>query len=649
MNGAVLTRNDDALELDISACRGSDFQDAKEKIKEVTGRRFDFERKVWIAPATAQNADRILKTIRPQADEALLQWVRASMTQSEESLTAPLPDDAKELKVPWAYERCEWQPETVNDEPFNGLLDYQRAAVEAMAERSRAVLADDMGLGKTLEAISAVEEWRLRHPDVEDGPKLVVCPSSVKGSWKRELERWLPPGTEVAVIAGSYSPRKATASDHIALGHTTDAQGNMPLKLSSAEVRRLELMRAIERNAWVVVNWEQLRIEKFKAKTRNGGTKTVTQMRETLFEETEWLAVIADEVHRAKNKDAKQSRGLWRVAGRVMYGLTGTPLMNSPDELWSILRWLWPEQYHELGARVNAQAYWAFYEDFVDYYEDFRKRKVITGVKNADALRFILKDKLIRRTAAILGLKGRKRFYFDVELTPKQQKLYNEAEKAMWLAVEKDIAAGNKDALEFARAAVENGSVANLIRIPNGASRLVRLQQILENCALIGGDDESALMDDFEERYEDSRPSQWVVFCKYKESCTLLADRLRRKYDANVAVYTGDAKPTARTQMEDDFQRGDLDVVVGTIDAMKEGITLTSGHLMYFLTRSFVPDINEQCEAREDRLGQQELVRVYIPQPSNTVSADKVEPINQLKSTIVRTVLPKDHIEEVFE
>lgn len=616
----VLTKNGDQLELALAGCRGSEFQDAKEKIKEVPGRRFDFERKLWIVPADPRAADRILKTIRPEADEELLNWIKMSMTKAEETLTSPLPGDAK-LQVPWADRRAPWQPEEVNGEEVKGAEPWQRAAIDKMARVGRAILADDMGLGKTFEAITAVEEWVLRNPNPDGtprvGPKLVVAPSSVVGGWKRELLRWLD-DPEVVVV-----------------------DGKTPAK------RQEQLLDGIERDAWVIVNWEQLRVQKQKVKTRNGGTKTVKAMKEPLFEQTPWLAVIGDEVHKAKNPKSQQTQGLWRCQGEVMYGLTGTPIMNSPDELWAILRWLWPDEYHELGARKNAVAYWTFYEDYVEYWEDHFRRKVVTGVKNPDALRFVLKDKLIRRTAAILGLKGRKRIFYPVPLNPGQKKLYDEAEKAMWLAVEADIAAGNKDAIEFAKAATEGGGIANLIRIPNGAARMVRLQQVLENAALLGGADDSGIMDDFEEKYADSRPSQWVVFCKFRESCTLLAERLRHKHGANVAVYNGDVKAADRTKIEDAFQRGEYDVIVGTLAAMYQGINLQNAHLMYFLTRDWVPAINDQAEAREDRKGQQEQVRVYIPQPPDTVATDKVEPTNRLKQTIEKTVLPKDKIEEV--
>jgi SNF2 family DNA or RNA helicase len=112
-------------------------------------------------------------------------------------------------------------------------------------------------------------------------------------------------------------------------------------------------------------------------------------------------------------------------------------------------------------------------------------------------------------------------------------------------------------------------------------------------------------------------------------------------------VYTGEVKPADRTQVEDDFQKGDIDIIVGTLDALKEGITLTASAMMYMMTRFFVPDYNEQFEARCDRLGQQEQVLIYIPQAEESVATSKVEPINRVKERIVRAVVPKDEIQEV--
>lgn len=616
---ATLVKSGDQLEIDLSSCRGSEFQDAKDKIKDIPGRRWQPENKVWVLPAHPQTADRILKTIRPEADQSLIDWIVASRSHHDESLTTPVaPDDGK-LLIPWAYKRTSWQPEVVNDNKVTGLLPHQRPAVKAIAERKRILLADDVGLGKTIISLSAIEEFKLREGQKE-GPVLIAAPASVMGGWMREIRRWLPPETEAVIIPGGWAPK-----------------------------RRLKAFEdALEANAYIIVNHEQLRIEKVKQKMRNGGSKTVTQMKNPLLEEVEWLAVVADEVHRFKNPKAAQSKGLWRVSGQVQIGATATAIMNSPDEMWSPLRWLYPTEFHERGMAVNATAYSSFYQDYVDFYEDHFKRKIVTGVKNPDQLKFVIKDKLIRRTAAILGLKGKHRYYDDFDLNEDQQKLYDEAEASMWLAVSEQASAGNKDALAFAQAAMGGDTPTMLWRIPNGAARFVRLQQVIENSELLGGPDSSASMDSFEAKFEATGEGTepWVVFCKFKDSCEILARRLREKYDVNVGVYTGDVQPYVRTELEDEFQRGELDVMVGTIDAMKEGITLTRSHLQYWLSRSWVPAHNEQGEGRCDRLGQQELVRVYIAHPRGTVSTESVHPKNKLKEGIVATVLDKDTIKE---
>lgn len=646
----VLNTDDDTLELDLSTCsRGFEFTEALNKARDITGRRFDYDRKLWCYPATADYAERIIATIKPTVSDELRAWVMEARQNAEADVLTPLPEDA-EVQVPWGYRRLAWQPEVVNDEPFNGLFPFQRAAVDHMARFERAILADDMGLGKTLGAISTVEEWRLRHVGMDgmlpDGPKLVVAPKSTLGGWVRELSRWLEPGTfGVQMIDGT-----------------------------TAQSRHNQLLRAINDGLWIITNWESVQVtrEKVEIKRRSGAvSKAVkTVMKEPLYQlpwvaDMElslddldwraveklsklsdqypgWLAVIADEVHRAKNRNAKRTQGLWRVqSDHVQLGLTGTPIMNSPDELWAILKWLWPVEY---------TSYTRFYNEYVDYYETMiygYRKAVVTGVKNPGALRHELKDRVIRRTSGEVrpGQPGRRRIYFPVDLTPAQQKAYDDAEKEMWLEITKDVEEGKINPVDAE--GIAQGEVAAIYRIPNGAARVVRLKQIIENVALLGGDDSSALMDDFEDRYEDSRPTPWVVFCEFKGSCHLLAERLRRKFDARVAVYTGEQTAAERTDIENAFQAGNLDVIVGTIGALKEGITLTRSNLEYFLSRDWVPDNNEQCEAREDRIGQTKQVMVYIPQATDTVATGKIEPTNRTKERIVRAVLPKDAIEEV--
>jgi SNF2 family DNA or RNA helicase len=648
----TLTRKDDRLVLDLSTTTGrSDFNDALTKVREIPGKQFDWDTKLWSFPDEPMVADRILRTIQPKAEEELLEWIRQSRTRAADEVTTPLPDDADVL-VPWGNTRMPWQPKKVNDLAFTGLFDYQRSAVAHMARVQRAILADDMGLGKTIQAISTVEEWRRRNPlpdgTLPDGPKLIVSPKSVKGSWVRELNRWLEPGTFGVQMVDAGTPAK----------------------------RHDQLMAAICADEWAIVNWEMLRVDQeiIKVNHRGGSTskKKVVVMKEPLFQvpwaahlgltlddldyraverlkgvkekvtSGTWLAILADEIHRAKNRKAKQTRGLHRTEAKLMLGMTGTPVMNSPDELWSLLHWLWPHEYTSHDR---------FFNQFVDYYEENygnRKGIVITGVKNPDALRFELRGRIVRRTTgSVRVMPGHRRVYIDVDLLPAQRKAYKDAEKEMWLAIEKDIDAGDPNAGKLA-AALTKGDIAAIHRIPNGGARTVRLRQIIENLALLGGPDVSANMDEFEDRFEGSRPEPWIVFTAFKESAYILADRLRKKFDAKVGVYTGEQSTIERTRMEDKFQAGELDAIVGTIGALKEGITLTRANRGYFLSRDWVPAGNEQPEARyANRTGQSRKSTTFIPLAVDTVATSKVEPTNRLKEKIVKAVHSKDAIEEV--
>jgi SNF2 family DNA or RNA helicase len=621
----TLTRTDEALELDLSTCRGGEFMDTLAKIKEIPGRRYEGDRKIWLVPNDVQTAERVLYALQPKCSHELVEWVRSGRQEAEANLVSPLPEDGV-INIPWAIERAPWQPETVNSEPFIGLKAHQRALIQGLVTEAvsdkvmSAIVADDMGLGKTGSAISAVSEYaqRFGHGSViqlddddarlryytGDRPRLIVCPNSVKGVWGREIERWLGPDEPVQLIDGS-----------------------------SAKARHNQLTGALNGPTWVVVNYEQLRTTKIKKKTRTGGTKTIEAMKEPLFETTPWFAVLADEAHRAKNRRASQTRGLFRVKGDIMLALTGTPLMNSPDELWALLRWLYPKEY---------TSYWRFFEQYVEYIEG-HFGKVITGVKNQDALRFELHGRLYRRTKAqVLDLPEKQRITIPVELSAKARKLYNECETGLWLEIEKAIEEGDSTAARLAEAATTG---KNVYAIPNGAARLVRLRQILSNPALLGGEDSSDKMDAVVDRITDNAHRQHIIFSEFVGSCSILAERLRAN-KLRVETYTGETVQHRRTELEDEFQREEIDVLVGTIGAMREGITLTSGSVQHWLERSWVPGWNEQGEDRQHRIGQRNDVTIYIYEGHETVDDGKIAPTNRLKEGIVKSVIPKDKIKE---
>lgn len=611
----ILTKTDDALEVSFGHLRGGSFQDALVRVKAIPGRKFDFERKVWLLPADATTAERALNSLQPEADASLVDWVRNARVQEASELTTSLPTDA-ELKWPKAGP-VGFVPDENELRKRLGLFPHQRSGIDFIAERARALLGDDMGVGKTAQMIGGVEEWRLRNLDVNGvvphGPKLVVCPNSVKGSWYAEIEAWLGAMTPIRVIHGN------------------------------AVERNKQLKQAIAEDAWAIINYEQLRVTRVEVKRKNGSKSKKWVMKEPLFQKTKWLAAMLDEAHRIKNQNSLQARGAFRVDANVKIAATGTPLSNHPGELWALLKWLFPKEY---------TSYWDFFEMYVDYYESSYNHKEIVGVKNPDALRFELKDRLIRRTKdEILDLPEKMRRFVPVEMTGKQRTLYEEAETQMWVEVKQAAAQGDKSAQEFIEAVTEvendpsDAARSKFLRIVNGAARTVRLRQILETPANIGGEDVSAKLDATVEIITDAQPNQFGVFCEFVPTTTCLIERLRKK-GLTAEVYRGDVTPEERTLLEQQFQLGKIDVLVGTIATMKEGITLHSANESLWVSRHWNPSVNEQGEDRFHRIGQRHPVTNTILEVPDTVDVTKVRPKNQTKERIVKTVIKKDHIEE---
>src|SRR5690606_12407240 len=146
-------------------------------------------------------------------------------------------------------------------------------------------------------------------------------------------------------------------------------------------------------------------------------------------------AVIADEVHRAKAPASQQTRALKASTGdaEVQLALSGTPIGNSPEDLWSPLNWLLPEAY---------PAKTAFVERFMDVSFNAYGQEIVIGVKKHMEWEFYGGlDPHLRHMPKELVLSFLPPIVYerrDVEMAAKQKKAYDEMKKRMVAALEND-------------------------------------------------------------------------------------------------------------------------------------------------------------------------------------------------------------------
>jgi superfamily II DNA or RNA helicase len=513
-------------------------------VKELLDRYFDSSG--ILTGAALQNLPSLLAAIAslPDSERSLVGVTEAV----REYLT--LLEDREEVA-----RQKEWFLEQVNsgrrsfDVLTTKLYPYQQQGAMHLAFGRRAMLADDMGLGKTVQAIAAsalLKEMR----DIQKA--LIVCPASLKHQWAREIQRFT--NLPVTVVEGGQVDRR----------HLYQSSG-----------------------FFKIINYELVRYD----------FDEIVKFHPDL--------IILDEAQRIKNWRAKTAQLVKALPSRYAFVLTGTPLENRLDELYSIFQFL--------DSRILGPL-WHFNDRFFELEKRESGTYKVLGYKNLDQLRALIAPYILRRTRdeVLKDLPERIDNNFFVEMTDPQWRAYNEfrdqVAKLLSVARRRPLTPKEQEILLFCL--VKMRLICNALALhdkeipveksPETGPKLGELGEILEEQIASNGGKAVVF-------------SQWATMLALTEPVIVRAG-------LGYVKLTGDVPSARRGDLIQRFFDDPACRVFLSTDAGGVGLNLQAANLVINLDLPWNPAVLEQRIARAHRHGQKSSVQVI-----NLVAKDTIE------------------------
>ncbi|MEW6365943.1 MAG: SNF2-related protein [Acidobacteriota bacterium] len=405
------------------------------------------------------------------------------------------------------------------------LFPYQHDGVKHLASSGRALLADDMGLGKTVQAIAACEVLRARG---EVNRVVVVTPASLKHQWAKEIERYA--NVRAAVVGGGLHGRRAAF------------ESDAPYKVLNYELTWKELPR---------------------------------------LQDLDTDILILDEAQRAKNFRTKTAKTLRAIPSRFLFVLTGTPIENRLDDLYSLLQLIDPEVLGPL---------WRFN---LDFHHQNDKGKII-GCKNLSSLRKRVEPVVLRRRkeevlSQLPSLTEQTRY---TPLTKEQADLESayraDAARLMAIAERRPLRPDEQKKLQALL--LKARQACNALELCDPASRTKASPKLDEFEALIS-------------EIASQGESKVLVFSEWVQMLNLAADRLDGQ-SIGYAMLHGGVPTDKRPALLDRFRRDDRHRVLLSTDAGGVGLNLQVANYVVHLDLPWNPGRLDQRTSRAHRLGQ---------------------------------------------
>jgi superfamily II DNA or RNA helicase len=406
------------------------------------------------------------------------------------------------------------------------LREYQVEGVKWMREFTdsgfNVILADEMGLGKTVQTLALLASKK--RPD--DPTALIICPASLIENWKRECEKFVPSFKAIALSGAKRGIHWTNAADY-------------DLMICSYAVARRDALD---------------------------------------IKRTEISYLILDEAQHIKNPQTVNAQSCKNIKAGHRLVLTGTPLENSPDDLWSIFDFLQPGM---LGS----------YNSFKKYYH---------GIGAAEGLQKDLSERVLpfikRRTKKVvcqeLPAKIEQTLY--CEMPSAQRNLYNKILKKSKKQIEQLQKDGKKKA---------NFEVL---------TTLMRLRQVCCHPALLpdnqGEGVEACKLELLKELILENIDSnqKMLIFSQFTSLLSIIRKWL--KEEKIVYEYLDGATKKRQEKVDNFNDNDDIPIFLLSLKAGGTGLNLTSASTVIIYDPWWNPAVESQATDRTHRIGQTQIV-----------------------------------------
>ena len=422
------------------------------------------------------------------------------------------------------------------------------------------ILADDMGLGKTLQAIVAISQLLM----TEGGQALIVCPTSLLYNWKEELNKFNPK-LKPLVVDGVPQNRKKLI----------DSIGDFDVIITSYTLLQKDL---------------------------------------EAYQNTCFKYVVLDEAQHIKNRGTRNAKSVKSVRGEFRLILSGTPIENALEELWSLFDFLMP-------------GFLSSYERFIEKYIRPQGAQL---TKNLEYLKKKVAPFILRRMKSdvLQDLPPVSEIVYHCQLTPTQMELY------------KSYAQSARD--ELTKLVAKEGFDRVHIHV---LATLTRLKQICCHPAIFAKEDvapgDSAkydmLLDLLENLIDANRKT--VIFSQYTKMLKILKDDLEKK-GVKISYLDGSSKnrlETVKTFNED----ASIKIFLVSLKAGGTGLNLVGADTVIHYDMWWNPAVQAQATDRVHRMGQKSSVSSYKLITLGTIE-EKIAEMQQRKKGLVKKVVSCD-------